>query len=113
MLHLAKDKLKDCLSNQIDAVLDAANLCSDFRKIICYFGRDYKTLAALVVFLLPESIILKDNKNRYYSVRDEVLSKQLYANQFSLADEAHQLCVIGEKGQLLHRSGFISTRVDQ
>jgi len=105
ILHLAKDRLKDCLRNKQDVVWDATNLRSDFRKILCDFGRNYKALVTLVTFLLPESELFSSNKNREFSVPDEVLLKQLDGYQFPLVDEAHRMYVVGEKGRSLFHTG--------
>jgi len=106
ILHFAKDRLKDCLRNKQNVVWDATNLRSDFRKILCDFGRDYKALVTLVIFLLPESELFSSNKNREYSVPDEVLLKQIDGYQFPLVDEAHRMYVVGEKSQPFFCSGF-------
>ncbi len=105
VLHLAKDRLKECLRKKRNVVWDATNLRADFRKIICDFGCDYHALVSLVVFLLAESTIYRSNRNRQYAIPDGALSKQIDSFQFPLPDEAHQLYLVGDKGQLLHHSG--------
>ena len=109
VLQLAKDRLKACLRKKQNVVWDATNLRSDFRKILCDFGRDYKALVTLVVFLLPEEKLFKNNENRDYSIPRDVLLKQLEGFQFPLAGEAHRMCVVSEKGLVLHRTGYFET----
>lgn len=109
ILQLAKERLKACLRAKQNVVWDATNLRSDFRKILCDFGRDYKALVTLVVFLLPEEKLFTSNENRDYSVPKEVLLKQLEGFQFPLVGEAHRMCVVSEKGLLLHQTGYFET----
>ncbi len=106
VIHLAKERLKSALRSKKNVVWDATNLRSDFRKIICDFGRDYHALVSLVVFLLPERDIKSGNSAREYCVPDSVLAKQLESYQFPLTEEAHQYCVVGQGGSVLMRSGY-------
>ncbi|PHS12945.1 MAG: hypothetical protein COA86_17830 [Kangiella sp.] len=109
IMQLAKERLKACLRTKQSVVWDATNLRLDFRKILCDFGRDYKALVTLVVFLLPEKKLYMGNENRDYSVPKDVLSKQLKGFQFPSAGEAHRMCLVGERGQLLRRTGYFET----
>ncbi len=101
VIHLARDRLKQALRNKQDVVWDATNLRSDFRKIICDLGRDYHALVTIVLFMLPESIIYQNNRNREYAVPEDVLLKQFEDFQFPLVNEAHYFQIVGEKGELL------------
>ncbi|TQV81072.1 AAA family ATPase [Aliikangiella coralliicola] len=107
VLQLAKERLKACLRNKQNVVWDATNLRSDFRKILCDFGRDYNALVTLVVFLQPEGELFRNNDSRDFSVPEKVLKKQLMDFQFPLVNEAHQLCIVDGKGAILHRSGYL------
>ena len=102
VIHLARDRLKQALRNKQDIVWDATNLRSDFRKIICDFGRDYHALVSIVLFMLPESVICQNNRNREYAVPEGVLLKQFSDFQYPLVDEAHYFQIIGGKGELLY-----------
>ena len=110
VLQLAKERLKACLRKQRNVVWDATNLRSDFRKILCDLGRDYKALVTIATFLLPESVLLSSNRNRDHAVPDEVLLKQLEGYQFPLVGEAHRMCIIGEKGEILYRVGYVDAQ---
>ena len=105
-LQLAKERLKACLRNKQDVVWDATTLRVDFRKILCDLGRDYKALVTIVNFLLPEAILFSANKERAYSVPDEILLQQLAGYQFPLVGEAHRMCIIGENGKTLYQTGY-------
>ncbi len=102
VIHLARDRLKQALRNKQDVVWDATSLRSDFRKVICDLGRDYHALVTIVLFMLPESIIYQNNRNREYAVPEDVLLKQFEDFQFPLVDEAHYFQIVGEKGELLY-----------
>lgn len=102
VIHLARDRLKQALRNKKDIVWDATNLRSDFRKIICDLGRDYHALVTIVLFMLPESTIYRNNLNREYAVPEDVLLKQFEDFQFPLVNEAHYFQVVGVKGELIY-----------
>ena len=70
-----------------------------------YLGRDYHALVTLVVFLLPEETLVKQNRERQHSVADSVLYKQLDSYQFPLPNEVHQYQVVSAHGQLAYRTG--------
>lgn len=106
VVHLAKDRLKECLRRKQDVIWDATNLRSDFRKIICDFGRDYKALVTLVLFLPSESAIFLRNRKRNHPVPNDVLLKQLDGFQFPLVGEAHRMKVIDENGNCHFSTGY-------
>ena len=101
VIHAAKERLKQHLRDKANIVWDATNLRSDFRKIICDFGRDYHALVTMVVFLQPESALARGNANRQFAIPSSVLEKQLHSFQFPLVDEAHEYLVVGQKGMQL------------
>ena len=111
IIQLAKERFKACLRKKQNVVWDATNLRTDFRKILCDLGRDYKALVTLVTFLLPEKKLFTSNRNRDFSVPDEVLVKQLDSYQFPAAGEAHRMCIIGEDGKLLYRTGYMNNLI--
>jgi predicted kinase len=106
MLQAAKEQLRVALRNKQGVVWDATNLRRDFRDIISDLGRDYHALVSLVVFLLPEAHIFRQNRQRVHAIPDDVLAKQLDGFQFPLLNEAHQILFVGEKGKPLYRSGY-------
>ena len=106
ILQASKELLKTALRQKQGVVWDATNLRSDYRAIITRLGHDYHALITIVVFLLPEPFIYQNNRNRQYSVPENVLNKQLEGYQLPLLNEAHQYQVIEEKGKILYNSGF-------
>lgn len=104
VLQLAKTRLKQALAQKENIVWDATNLRSDFRKIIADLGRDYHALVSMDVFLLPEKQLLKNNRERKYSVPDSVITKQIESYQMPLLDEVHQYQVVGFQGGILYSS---------
>lgn len=107
VLQIAKERLKESLRKKQDVVWDATNLRTDFRKIVCDLGRDYKALVTMVIFLIPEKVLFASNKSREFAVPDEVLIQQLENYQFPVVGEAHRMCFVGEKGKFLRREGYI------
>jgi len=112
VIHLAKDRLKIYLRAKQNVVWDATNLRSDFRKIICDFGRDYNALVTLVVFLSSEKEIRSGNNNRAYSVPEGVLNKQFADYQFPIVNEAHRYCIINSHTEALFQSGYFLQQVE-
>jgi predicted kinase len=106
IIQQAKAELKAALRQKQGVVWDATNVRRDFRAVISSLGRDYHALVTLVVFLLPEEILVKQNRERQYSVADSVLYKQLDSYQFPLPNEVHQYQVVGEQGELVYRTGY-------
>lgn len=106
IIQQAKAELKVALAQKQGVVWDATNLRRDFRQMISQLGRDYHALVTLVVFLLPEEVLLKQNKVRQHSVANSVIQKQLSRYQFPLPNEAHQYQLIGEEGRLVYQTGF-------
>jgi predicted kinase len=106
VVHLAKDRLEECLRNNQNVVWDATNLRSDFRKVLCDFGRDYKALVTLVLFLPSESAIFQRNRKRLHPVPNDVLLKQLDGFQFPLVGEAYRMQVIDERGNCCFSTGY-------
>lgn len=80
----------------------------DFRSIICTLSTDYHALVTMAVFLMPESRIIKKNRDRKHSVPDDVLRNQIERYQFPLLDEAHQYLVINGDGEAVYWSGYFS-----
>jgi len=112
ILQASKEQLKVALRQKQGVVWDATNIRSDYRAIITGLGRDYHALITLVVFLLPEKLIYKNNRKRQYSVPDNVLDKQLNGYQLPLLSEAHQYQIVDEKGETLYRSGYYQESKD-
>ncbi len=106
IIQQAKAELKAALRQKQGVVWDATNVRRDFRAVLSGLGRDYHALVTLVVFLLPEEILMKQNRARQQSVADSVLYKQLERYQFPLPNEVHQYQVVGEKNQLIYRTGY-------
>lgn len=106
IIQAAKEQLKVALRSKQGVIWDATNLRSDFRSIICGLGRDYHALVSLIVFLLPEEQLFRQNKQREFDVPESVLHKQLESYQFPMLNEAHQFQVIGNKGKTLFKSGY-------
>ncbi|WP_298611443.1 ATP-binding protein [uncultured Thiothrix sp.] len=102
----AKEALKAALRVKHGVIWDATNLRRDFRSMVADLGRDYHALVTLVVFLLPETELRKNNRAREHFVPDAVLDRQLESYQFPTVNEAHQFWVVGAKGETLWRSGF-------
>ncbi len=107
IIHLAKDRLKDCLRRKVNVVWDATNLRKDFRQIIIDIAEAYHGLVTIVNFLLPETTLLKADRDRTYSVGPVVLQSQIESYQFPLVDEAHRYIVVTEGGIQSFRSGFV------
>ncbi|WP_020395216.1 ATP-binding protein [Thiolinea disciformis] len=97
----AKEQLKAVLRAKRGVIWDATNLRQDFRSTVADLGRDYHALVTLVVFLLPETELRKNNRAREHVVPDAVLDRQLESYQFPTVDEAHQFWVVGAKGEML------------
>lgn len=102
----AKETLKAALRAKRGVIWDATNVRKDFRSMVADLGRDYHALVTLVVFLLPESELRKNNRAREHVVPDSVLDRQLDSYQLPTLDEAHQFWVVGAKGETLWQSGF-------
>ncbi|MFZ1386956.1 MAG: ATP-binding protein [Thiolinea sp.] len=105
----AKEALKAALREKRGVIWDATNVRKDFRSMVADLGRDYHALVTLVMFLLPESELRKNNRAREHAVPDSVLDRQLESYQVPTLNEAHQFWVVGGKGELLWRSGFIES----
>lgn len=99
----AKEQLKAALRARRGVIWDATNVRKDFRSMVADLGRDYRALVTLVVFLLPETELRKNNRAREHFVPDAVLDRQLESYQFPTVDEAHQFWVVGAKGEMLLR----------
>ncbi len=105
IIQQAKAELKAALRQKQGVVWDATNVRRDFRAVLSNLGRDYHALVSLVVFLLPEQTLVKQNRERQHSVADSVLYKQLDSYQFPLPNEVHQYQVVAAHGQLAYRTG--------
>lgn len=101
----AKEQLKAALREKRGVIWDATNVRKDFRTLIADLGRDYHALVTMVVFLLPETELRKNNRAREHVVTDAVLDRQLESYQLPTLDEAHQFWVVGAKGKMLWQSG--------
>ncbi|TXH69647.1 MAG: ATP-binding protein [Thiothrix sp.] len=101
----AKEQLKAALREKRGVIWDATNVRKDFRSMVADLGRDYHALVTLVVFLLPEAELRKNNRAREHVVPDSVLDRQLASYQLPTLNEAHQFWVVGVKGETLWRSG--------
>lgn len=102
----AKKALKAALRAKRGVIWDATNVRKDFRSMVADLGRDYHALVTLVVFLLPETELRKNNRAREHFVPDSVLDRQLESYQLPTLNEAHQFWVVGSKGETLWQSGF-------
>jgi len=112
IMQHAKELLKESLRAKRGVVWDATNLRTDFRSVIATLGCNYHALVSLLVFLLPEEQLMSNNRNRQYSVPDQVLADQLESYQFPLLNEAHQYQIIGDDGKKLFSSGFYQEAED-
>lgn len=101
----AKEQLKAALREKRGVIWDATNVRKDFRNMVADLGRDYHALVTLVVFLLPEAELRKNNRAREHVVPDSVLDRQLESYQLPTLNEAHQFWVVGAKSETLWQSG--------
>ena len=99
IMQYAKEQLRVALRDKQGVIWDATNLRTDFRSVVCGLGRDYYALVTLVVFILSEKKIYKNNRSRTYSVADSVLQKQLTKYQMPLLSETHQYQVVDADGK--------------
>lgn len=106
IIQYAKEQLREALRSSGNVIWDATNLRKDFRSIVCTLGRDYHALVTLIVFLLPETQIVKNNRKRQHNVSDSVLQKQLNTYQIPLLSEAHQTQIVDGNGVVQYRSGY-------
>lgn len=106
VISQAKEELKCALREKADVVWDATNLRRDFRESLCKFGYDYHAKVTMVVFLLPEKTLLKNNRNRTHVVPENVMLKQIDSYQFPIPSEADQYLIVGDGGEVLWRQGF-------
>ncbi len=105
IIRQAKEELKCALREKSNVVWDATNLRRDFRESICKLGYDYHALVTLVVFLLPEVTVFKNNRNRVHVVPEEIMLKQIDSYQFPIVSEADQYLIVGEGGERLWEDG--------
>jgi len=105
IIQFAKDQLRENLRNKSDVVWDATNLRKDFRSIISTLAQNYHALVTLIVFIAPEDTIFRSNKERTHSVSKKVLQTQFERYQIPLLDEAHQLFVVNQEGNVVFQSG--------
>lgn len=105
VIQLAKTRLKEALAAKKNIVWDATNIRKDFRKIVCDMGENYGALITLVVFQIKQSTLRENDRNRKYTVGDEVISNQINRFEWPSNTEAHRMLIIGDKNLELHRLG--------
>jgi len=105
IIQFAKEQLRSELRNKNDVIWDATNVRKDFRSIVGSLGENYHALVILIVFIVPEETLYKNNQERAHRVSKDVLKKQLERYQMPLLCEAHQLCVVDQDGAVVYESG--------
>lgn len=105
IIRQAKEDLKCALREKRGVVWDATNLRRDFRDSLCKLGYDYHALVTMVVFLLPEKTIFRNNKSRTHMVPQDVMLKQIDSYQFPPSSEADKYLIVGEGGEELWCEG--------
>jgi predicted kinase len=105
VLRIAKEELKNHLRSHHKIVWDATGLRRDFRQQVISVSRNYGALITLVVFHCEEAIYFERNRQRRYSIPEEVLVKQLRSMEFPELDEAHRVLIVDSQGQTLASYG--------
>jgi predicted kinase len=105
ILNAARDLLKTHLRAKKRIIWDATNLREDFRQKICRVAFDYHAFVTMVVFHKSERQLFIDNKNRQYSVPEDILRLQLDQLEWPVPEEVHRYWVVDGKGRMLKQSG--------
>ena len=109
IIQFAKEQLRTELRNKKDVIWDATNVRKDFRSVISTLAQNYHALVVLVVFIVPEETLYKNNRERVNCVSEDVLKTQIERYQMPLLCEAHQLCVVDLTGDVVCESGRFSS----
>ena len=108
VVQLAKEELKTFLRTNSKIVWDATNIRRDFRQQVINISRDYGALVTLVVFHCPEDVYFERNKQRRYSIPENVLARQIEQLEFPEFDEAHRTLIVDSQGETLATYGYCS-----
>ncbi len=94
VMQAAKEQLKDALRNNKNIIWDATSLILSQRSAISQLGFNYQANVTLAVFHKAESLIVKQNQDRKYSLPQHILAKQFRNLNFPYANEAHHISYI-------------------
>jgi predicted kinase len=111
VMQEAKARFKHHLRSHHRVIWDATNLRSDFRAQVCDLAYAYQALVTLVVFQQPEASFFEGNRDRDYSVPEDVLQRQIETMEWPLPDEVHRYVVVGEEHQVLRFHGGLQDRL--
>lgn len=89
VIQEAKQIIKDSLHHKVDVVFDATNLRRELREQILTIAENYGALTSIHVLMKPKSQILKQNKQRFAEIPEEVIDRQIEKFQLPHANEAH------------------------
>lgn len=85
---IAKERLKEALINKQNVLWDATSIRQEHREELLTLAENYGAYTVLNVLVDKESNIRKKNKEREYSVPDEVITKMLKGFQYPSINEA-------------------------
>lgn len=91
VIQLAKEQAKEWLRKRQHFVLNATNVTSDMRGKWLALFHEYGAATKVIYLEVPYATLIRQNKNREYSVPQKAVEKLLYKLEIPRHKEAHEL----------------------
>lgn len=91
VMQEAKEMLKTAWNAKVNVVLDATNLRRELREQILTLAHNYHARTTIHVLLKTKVQILKQNKQRFVEIPEEVIEKQITKFQLPTNNESHEV----------------------
>lgn len=92
VIQLAKEACKALLRQQRDFVFNATNITKEMRGKWISLFESYGAKITIHYIEVPYQRLITQNRNRHYSVPDDVVSRMLEKLEMPAWHEAHRLC---------------------